>query len=358
MTAINFDPWGKESQPDETPFRRSWRPVDLGDVLDGSWTVPQPTVGRRADGVGLFYPGKTHTVASESEGGKTWFALSAVQDELIAGRHVVYLDFEDDAGPLVGRLLTLGTGREVIREQFHYVRPEGPMGSGTHADDLRALLGDVRPSLAVLDGVTEAMTLHGLNPLDNADAAKFGRMLPRKLAETGAACVSLDHVTKTAENRGRYSIGAVHKLNALDGAAYVLENRTAFGVGITGKSSVKIAKDRPGQLRKHALTAAAGLHWFGDLVLTSHNEDFAEVEVVVPEQKEAGDFRPTHLMGSICEALAKAGKPLSGAQIEALVKGKAATIRQARALLEVEGYITDKTPFQLLKPWDGGDSNA
>jgi hypothetical protein len=59
----------------------SWRPVDLTSVLDGTWQPPVPSVGRRSDGLGLFYQGKTHTVVSETEAGKTWFALAAAIHE-------------------------------------------------------------------------------------------------------------------------------------------------------------------------------------------------------------------------------------------------------------------------------------
>jgi hypothetical protein len=44
-------------------YLRSWQPVDLSDVLDGTWQPLQPTVGLRTDGVGVFYPGKSHTVS-------------------------------------------------------------------------------------------------------------------------------------------------------------------------------------------------------------------------------------------------------------------------------------------------------
>lgn len=345
------------TDPTSVAFRRSWKPVDLTNVLAGNWEAAKPTVGRRGDGVGLFYPGKLHTISSESEGGKTWLCLSVVIDELKAGRSVVYCDFEDDEGGIVGRLLTLGANPLEIAARFHYVRPDDALGGGIHLDDFNALLSDVRPSLGVVDGVTEAMTMHGLSPNDNTDVAKFSRMLPRRLAAAGAASVSLDHVTKSNETRGRYSLGAVHKLNGLDGAAYVLENRSAFGVGLTGRSTLRIAKDRPGQLRKHALPSSGGMHWMGDLVLTVHQEGFAEIEVEAPAEKTVSEFRPTHLMGAICEAIQKAGKPLSGAQIEAVVRGKATAIRQARSLLEIEGYITDKTPYSVLKPWDGGGSD-
>jgi hypothetical protein len=62
----------------------------------------------------------------------------------------------------------------------------------------------------------------------------------------------------------------------VSGAAYILTNRRPFGVGLTGRSTLAIAKDRPGQLRPHGLLSIGGRHWYGDLVLTSHDQDFAE----------------------------------------------------------------------------------
>ncbi len=329
--------------------QRSWQPVDLTSVLDGDWKPTMPTVGRRSDGQGLFYPGKCHTVVSETEGGKTWFALAACLDEMQAGHHVVYADFEDDEGGMVGRLLTLGAHRDRIRERFHYLRPEGPLGSGIHHDDLRAVLTEFAPTLAVLDGITEAMTLHGLNPLDNADAATFNRLLPTKIAAAGAAVVSLDHVTKDREGRGRYAIGAAHKLNGLTGAQYLLENRTPFGIGLTGKSTVKIAKDRPGQLRKQALPSAGGLFWYGDLVLNSHNEDFTEVSIEPPHERDE-TWRPSGLMQRISDALASHG-PLSQRMLATTVSGRRQSVIDALNFLILDGYVTEKSPHELVKPY-------
>ncbi|GAB3990082.1 AAA family ATPase [Nocardioides marmoraquaticus] len=345
------DPGPSPYEADDGTFRRSWKTRDLGPVLSGEWKPAEPTVGRRSDGVGLFYPGKLHTVSSESEAGKTWFMLAVVLHEIAAGNDVVYLDFEDDEGGVTSRLLDLGGRPNNLYYHFHYIRPEDPLGTGIHHDDLTSLLRDVQPTLAVVDGVTEAMTLHGLDANSNQDVAKFGRILPRRLSEAGAAGVCLDHVTKSSETRGRYSIGGVHKLNGLDGAAYLLENRTSFGRGLTGRSTIKIAKDRPGQLRRHALPSSGGLHWMGDLVLASHKEGFAEVEITAPSARDE-DFRPTHLMGEICRKISEHG-PLTSTKLEALVRGKATAIRTARTLLQVEGYLSDGTPHELLKPWDG-----
>lgn len=352
MTGFTFDPWGKEDVDlleDVDEFKRVWAPVDLAAVLDGTWRAPEPTVGRRSDGVGLFYPSKVHTVSSESEAGKTWFALSAVTDELSAGNHVVYLDFEDDEGGIVGRLLAMQNNPEVIRSRLHYLRPTEPLGNGIHLDDLRATVTESAATLAVIDGITEAMTLHGLNPIDNKDVATFGRILPRRIANLGPAVACLDHVTKSTEGRGRYAIGAVHKLNGLDGAAYILESRTPFGIGLDGKSTVRIAKDRPGQLRRHGLPRG-GMVWYGDLSIVSHDERFAEVEVKAPAARQPEPFRPTHLMAKVAASLDEHGE-LSGRQLQTLVGGKAATLRDALALLQIEGYVSNKSPHSLLKPY-------
>ena len=229
----------------------SWRPVDLTSVLDGTWKPLEPSVGRRLDGKGLFYPGRTHTVVSETEAGKTWFALAAAILEMAAGCHVFYIDFEDDEGSVVGRLLTLGVDPEAIRDLFHYIRPEHPL-QGAHLIALCEELASYPPSLALLDGITEAMTLHSLNPNDNVDIALFNRQVITPLTASGAAQVSFDHVTKDRQGRGRYALGGVHKLNIVNGAGYTFENRQPFGIGVTGRSTLKIAKDRPGQLRRNA----------------------------------------------------------------------------------------------------------
>lgn len=320
--------------------RRTWRPVDLGPVLDGTLQSPEPTVGTREDGRGLFYPGRLHVVAAEAEAGKTWFALAAVAEELTFGRSCVFLDFEDDEGGVVGRLMSMGVSGQVIRDRFAYIRPEESVEDGVNRRDLTAALGDLRPSLAILDGVTEAMSMHGLELKDNTDVASFGRMLPRWIAGLGPAVVTLDHVVKDRENRaGGYAIGGVHKLNGLNGAMYLMENRDPFGIGLTGRSRILVRKDRPGQLRRHGVKAHDGLFWYADLVIESLREDFAEVTLPAPAEQGNATFRPTAIMAKISATLD--GKPdgLSANAIEGAVTGRRNTIRLALELLIADGYV-------------------
>lgn len=250
---------------------------------------------------------------------------------------MLFIDPEDDEGGIVGRLLLLGLDAASISERFHYVRPEESLDAPARVE-LRALMTETRPTLAVIDGVTEAMVLHGLDPLSNKDVAKFGRMLPRLLTEFGAAVVAADHVTKSSEGRGRYAIGAVHKLNGVNGACYILENRTAFGVGRTGRSTLLIAKDRPGQLRKHAFPSKNGLFWYADFVMDSHTEGFNEAAIDPPTATKDTGFRPTAVMAKISKVLDN--QPgLSRNAIETTVGGKRDVVRLALELLTTEGFV-------------------
>ncbi|GAA2887429.1 hypothetical protein GCM10010472_52190 [Pseudonocardia halophobica] len=342
----------------------SWAAVDLTAVLDGTYRPAQPTVSRRADGVGLFYPGRVHSVSAESEAGKSWFALLAARIELDRGHSVVYLDFEDDEGGVVGRLLALGADPDAIRHGFAYVRPMEAINVGRNRAILADLLEHFDPTLVVLDGVTEAMTLHGMELIDNGDIARFGAMLPRWIADRGPAVVDLDHVTKDREGRGRYSIGGQHKLAGLNGAAYVLENRTPFGIGVTGRSTVYVAKDRPAQLRQHALPARDGLHWFADLTLESVVVDgrpVLDASLVSPHHRgeELSTFRPTALMAKVAAALAGAPRPLSKTEITDRVRGRrAADTRAALAALVDEGFVVEEDGprgaknHRLVKPFE------
>ncbi|MEU1302819.1 AAA family ATPase [Streptomyces shenzhenensis] len=330
---------------EKEPAPRTWGAQDLRSVLDGSYKPPQPTVGRRDDGVGLFYPGRMNSVASESEAGKTWLALIACLQEINDGNHVLYLDFEDDAGGVVGRLLCLGANPADVLERFHYVRPENSP-SDIDLIDLAMVL-EYSPTLAIVDGVTEGMSLFGLELKDNTDVAKFGRQLLRPLMNSGAAVVTLDHVVKSSENRGRYSIGGVHKLNGLNGVMYMLENRRPFGIGVTGKSTIRVAKDRPGQIRKNGLSHSSGMHWYADLVVKSETQEYAEAHLYAPVQRDEEDReadeeqrRLNALKRKVLEALAGAREPLPGKGIEDRVSGRAVDIRQAVAALVDEGRIT------------------
>ena len=334
-----------------------WEDVDLRPVLSGAYKPSMPTVGARDDGVGLFYPGRVNGIQGESEAGKSWVALVSCLVEINRGNHVFYLDFEDSEEGVISRMLMIGAIHQDIADRFHYIRPGGTPSPSV----LKAFATRVREyeaTLVVVDGVTEAMTMMGLELKENTDIAKFGRMLLRPLANTGAAVVPLDHVVKNNESRGRYSLGGVHKLNAVDGVQYMLEAVRPFGINTEGRSRLRVAKDRPAQVRKHALPGGKNpMHWFADLVIKSDGSTLAEAHLYLPiqraddptdrspeQEKEAKDRAEIEERAQeVLRVLAESSVPLSKTNLEDRVLGRTTTIRRAVEHLVATGRVVRTT---------------
>lgn len=330
-----------------------WTFSDLTPVLDGTHKPQQPVVGARDDGIGLFYPGRVNGIQGESEAGKSWVALISCLVEINRGNHVVYLDFEDSEAGVVSRLLLIGANPDDIQHLFHYVRP-GSTPTPVQLRQFIARIGDLGPSLIIVDGVTEAMVMMGLELKENTEIAKFGRMLLRPLADTGAAVVPLDHVVKNNESRGRYALGGVHKLNAVDGVQYMLEAVRPFGINTEGRSRLRIAKDRPAQIRRHALPGGRNpMHWFADLVIRSEGEEFAAAHLYPPvqhtpdpaeqtaeEKKAAQEEEEIQAREQqVLKVLAKAKEPMSKKAVEELIPGRASVTRRALTRLVHAGRV-------------------
>lgn len=318
----------------------TWAPLDLTPTLTGGILTPPPTLLTRADGTSLLYLGRIHSLSGEPEAGKTWVALEAVKQSIASGTHVLYLDFEDTPEGIVGRLLAMGAHPESIRAYLHYVRPDRAI-DGKARTQISALLDAHPHALAVIDGVTEAMTLHGLDPYNNPDAAKFYEMLPRFITRhrNAPAVLLIDHVPKSEDRSKRFAIGAQHKLAGLDGAAFVVDIVQSFAPGQPGFSRIRVAKDRPGQVRRNAVGGVvAELHVHG-------HDEVVTVELRDPEKSkkdqaiESG-FRPTFLMERISKYVE--GNPgVSRSIIEGAVRGKRDHLRHAIDLLVYEGYLHD-----------------
>jgi hypothetical protein len=337
---------------EEAQQRGGWRELDLTPVLDGTWKPPERPSAGAATGTDSSTPASPTRQSAKPNQPKPGSHSRRRSTSSPLATMVLFIDFEDDMGSIVNRLLAIsGQSTAMISERFHYLRPEGDLRTSGNLADLTEQLHTYRPTLTINDGTTEAMVMHGLNPLDNADVATFNMLLIRPQTAAGAAAVALDHVTKDRENRGRYAIGAVHKLNTVSGAGYVLENRDPFGIGLTGRSAIKLAKDRLGQLRPHALPSSNSMHWYGDLVLECHDRDFAEVSVEPPHEK-AENFRPTVVMAKIAKALTDHG-PVSKRRLRLLIQGKHEVKNQALEYLILDGYVTEKTPHALIKPYEG-----
>lgn len=312
----------------------TWAPVDLTAVLAGEHLDPPPTMLRRADGIPLLYDGAVHTIAGESESGKTWLTLLAAVQLLEHGDRVTFVDFEDRADRVIARLCALGAHPTHIRDHFAYIRPDRPLDTTGQAQLEPALTG---ARLVILDGVTEAMTLHGYDLNSNADSALFQALLPRWIADHGPAVVMIDHVVKDKDKQDRFALGAQHKLAGIDGAAYMVKTIQPFGRGKRGLARVEVAKDRPGHVREHT---------FGKTIAeftldATHSDEILTAHLMAPGEasgRKGDTFEPTHLMEKISRYV-QANPGMSKKSIEAAMNGRAGTIRLALELLVARGYI-------------------
>lgn len=311
-----------------------WAPLDMEPILAaiaaGEVVQTLPTLGLRRDGLGLLYPGAVHSIAGEPGTGKSWFAQIILAAELTAGWPSLYVDFEDRAETLVPRLIDLGVPPEAIARHLRYVRPDIGLTAATWGQ-LAAAADGCR--VATIDGVTEAMTLHGLALTDNEDVAKWLALLPRRLADEGPAVLQIDHVTKNTEGRGRWALGGGHKLAGISGAAYTLVAVEALARGRKGKAKVVIAKDRHGGVGPVGHTAA-------DLILdaTQAGRLYGWLDVPAPEETAEGGFRPTHLMERISEWL-EDNPQATGRQVMTAVRGNTDAKRAALDVLISEGWV-------------------
>jgi 5S rRNA maturation endonuclease (ribonuclease M5) len=227
--------------PVEVPWRTSWGP-DTSEGIDAA-----PEVMARSDGARLFYLGKLHWLAGEPESGKTFLALAAVAEVLRGGAVALFLDFEDSRTSVVGRLEAMG----VHTSKLLYVRPSEPLEEQAVADVERLMA--MGPSLVVLDGIAEAMALHGLDPVRSPDVATFVHEVLDKFRSPTVTTVVIDHVARGEAGKGRYAYGSQHKLAAVDGASYRFETIQMFSRERGGAARIDVAKDRPGYVRSFAL---------------------------------------------------------------------------------------------------------
>lgn len=345
---------GIELELDES----TWTPVNLGPILAGKQRAEPPSILRREDGVCLLYRGKVHALYGEPEAGKGWVALAATAEQLKAGDRVVYIDFEDDPETAVERLRALGVEDEAIRDRFIYVRPDEPLKPNELSRAALDAALDPPPSLVVIDGMTEALALEGKDLNSNSDVADWIVLLPRRIARvTGAATVVIDHQTKDGDNRGRWAIGAQHKLAGVH-VAYSIKVVKPFGRGLAGSSRLSVQKDRPGHVRRSAQERVVA-----EVRVASEGED-GRVALTV-EPPNAGSWQPTEKMEAISAVLEAAKEGLSRTALLQAVEGKAATIDEAIRHLRAEGHVEvealgsgRRTIHRSLKPYRAPDEGS
>jgi hypothetical protein len=335
----------------------TWGPVDLAPILAGDGNLePAPVYLERTDGECLIYTAKVHSLVGEPESAKGWVTLKAAAERLNACEHVAYIDFEDEAAVAVDRLRALGVTDEAIRDRFHFVRPDEPLDDAGRREIDRLLEHPI--TLVVIDGLTDALALHGIDLRDNTEVAKWMSDLPHSLKRRGVAVILNDHVTKDSDSRGRYAIGAQHKLAKVD-VSYSLQVKAPLGRGLEGRVLIRVTKDRPGHVRSLAKNRLVA-----EVIAESMPGGAMDLALEPPSDDDTGPFRPTGIMRKVSRAVEDA-PGLSIRALRATVGGKAEYVDLAKEVLVAEGYIEVRKDgaaqrHHLLRPFveDEGEADG
>ena len=278
----------------------------------------------------------------------------AVKQALQIQQKVIYLDFEDSGKGILMRLRALGLEDRHF-ENFTYANPDQNLGLDERLDLIEAL-NTIQAELVIVDGVNAAMTLLNLELTSNRDATFFSQQLLKPLANSGAAVITVDHVTKSKENRGNYAIGAQAKRADINGAAIAVEVVMPFGRGMSGELTLKVTKDRPGHVRAVSKEAK----FAGTVQLKSSADGSVEMTILAP-LGETNRLRPTHLMEAVSKVLEGSNQPLSKNSVEKEIKGKAEWVRIACQVLVDEKFIAiengarNSLNLRLLRPYREAD---
>lgn len=318
----------------EQTVTSSWAPVDLAQIRANGLTRPTATLLVTTHGQGLIYPGRTHSISGESTTGKTWVTLAGLCQEIETGHPVTFIDFEDRADTLLTRLGDMGADPDLVDQRVRYIGPDRALDAASW-QHVETATKDCR--IVIIDGVTEAMTMHGWSLLDNEDIASWYELLPRRVAALGPGVMEIDHVVKDKEARGRYAIGGAHKLNGITGCAYSIIAGKPFAVGQSGHSRVIVAKDRHGNVGPVGHTVAE-FHVTPD---QSRHREAITWELTASQitiSPSSGQARLTGYMEKVSRYLETTPGTTQTGVIE-VIKGKKDYLVSAITTLLEEGYL-------------------
>ncbi len=205
----------------------------------------------------------------------------------------------------------------------------------TESDEILEGLTD-SAALVVLDGVNAGLSMHGMSAKDERDYADFTRLFAFRFKRAGATVVLVDHVTKSAEGRGVFAFGTIHKSAVLDGASYAVQVIDQPSPGRVGKLSLEVAKDRRGGVRAAAVRTAKGKDLAAEVVIDDTGD---ATSIAVNRPTSEGSWRPTSYMQKVSICLESQSEPVSQNRVEDEVPGNAKYVRDALAYLVEDGYV-------------------
>jgi len=316
----------------------SWKPVDLSVVLAADYVKPRPMVGTvEGSDIAMFYPGRINTIFGDSGGGKTWYALYIMSEQMRAGHDVVLVDYEDSPDSAIARLEQVGVSQREILRHLIYIQPNEKWSLSAERT-LREAFADRDISMVTLDSTGEALAVDGISPNADEEVAMWFRGSARFFSkEIGAAVILLDHVVKSQEagRNSEFASGSGRKRAAINGAAYFLKVVEAPSKTTNGLFRLVTRKCRFGW-RQHGSIAC-------DVTMENTGVgDNVKFTVTQPSSTStpSGRLRPTWYMERVSEFLAAEKVPMSKNAIITSIGRKKTMSAVAIQLLLDEGFCT------------------
>lgn len=275
---------------------------------------------------GLLYAGRRHVISGPPESTKTLIAYMLLIQALREDNGVCVLDFEMGPHAAATLLRELGATEQEL-ERIQYTEPEQP----PTPTDIQRIVG-LGTGYCLIDAAAGAYDATGLDDNSRKDAEQFASKWIRPLWQAGIATIVIDHVVKSADQRGSWVIGSERKIGQCD-VHLSLESLKPLTRGGDGMVKINVKRDRPGHLPRPTAyvveLASDADHRLSWTLRDPHPSDIAD-----------GYFRPTVLMERVSRWLEENGGEWSQAKVEENVKGKGTGIRDALNALRKEGYIT------------------
>ena len=215
--------------------------ADLAGDVD---TEPLPALVERTDGATVMYAGKLNSLFGVPGSGKSWVVIIAIEEAVMRGGRVLYLDYEDNDKTFKARSALLGFDVGAYADCVKYIRPGVTESPTAMAQATQWLTGAVSPThnLVVLDACESAGC-----PSDGADIAPWFRTHIEPWRVDGNGVLMVDHVPKRSDDRPNGPIGSQAKLARIDGVALAVSG-TPWTKQASGKIFLTNHKDRGGDI--------------------------------------------------------------------------------------------------------------
>lgn len=321
------------------PSAPAWSPaaalVCLGDWFDTEHVPARPELLQVDGSMGLFYVGKSNSLAAPPGRGKTLLVQLLCLQEAVMGRDTVFIDYEKDLTTFLGRMKALGLSREQA-EHCWYWRPDSSL-----AALVPVLLAQhaARPiDTVIIDSVGGALERMGphANENDNSCVRAWYRSSVDPLVCQGLSVVMVDHLRRADADAGgdvrSAPKGAMAKLEVITGSAWSMRSGQPFSQDQAGVVQLSCTKDNNGG-------------WAERAEVTCHVTPDDGGKRISVELRPGGTLlpprRPTGAIDKVLAALRSSNEPMSRSALKAATGLKDADVKQAVEVLIGEGAVED-----------------